>query len=619
MPAVRSNSVLRSPEHRSMSYSHSRHVSQAHPIIYSPSDPYSQGPASKQQLSPQSSMHPSPVKEESRNPPSLGPQVLVHSQHPHQPLNQPPMQKAPPPTVSKPIVEPRKSNLMSLLNDTPPEEPRRKKPHDPGLPSHSTTPQQSTAIAPPPPTSQPYSTSSSSSRRSVYEDPMATLPNYNRPSYAQQSALPPAGPNRSIDTTNEQHSAGARPGARDNWPQRPQFHHTQSHGSQSVSLPSSQPGPVQSTLNEPRIFGNPRSVFTQHNASQHNPSPPPHGYNNSPHLHSRTPSISGALGQANRHGIPPSTTAGQHAQPTNASSQILQPNPYAQVDPPGNSVPPQASRRMRPSAHLHASHMQRDVPGRNEHPQTPNANLPYSNPQTPNEHPGHTKLGGPRALHEPYRPRDHRELDLRNSDRDTGRELAQRTDYIREQLSNPALRSTGPPIHEDLRYQPQDRGYLPQRSQTPLSRPEHGQTPQLQHPPQSSLGVANHSLYGQRAPEEPAHRFSQPSYTRERNIVDRVREEQVQQAQQHAAMNREERMRREREHSIHEREMLDREMRERDYQDARIRESVLSREMRAIPPLGSGPEQRPDQRASLSGPPQVDWNRHAHDRASWQR
>jgi len=609
-----------------MSYSHSRHVSQAHPITHSPSDPYSQIPASKQQLPSQSSIHTPSVKEEPRNPPSLGPQALVHSQHhqqqqqqQHQPLSQPPMQKAPPPKLPKPVAEPRKSNLMSLLNDTPPEEPRRKKPNDQGPPSHCTTPQQSTAIAPPPPASQPYSTSSSSSsRRSMYEDPMTTQPNYNRPSYAQQSVLPPAGSNRSIDMTNEQHPAGVRPGTRDNWPQRPPFHHTQSHGSQPASLPSSQPGPMQSTLNESRIFANPRSVFAQHNAPQHNPSPPPHGYGNSPHLHSRTPSISGAPGQANRHVIP-STTAGQHAQAANAASQILQPNPYAQVDPPGNSIPPQAPRGMRPSPHLHASHMQRDVPGRNEHSQTQNANLSYSNPQTPNEHPGHTQLGGPRGLHEPYRPRDHRELDLRNSDRDTGRELAQRTEYMREQLANPALRSTGPSMHEDLRYQPQDRGYLPPRSQTPLSRPEHGQTPQLQHPPQSSLGVAGHSLYGQRAPEEPAHRFSQPSYTRERSIVDRVRDEQ---AQQHAAMNRDEHIRREREHSMHEREMHDRELRERELQDARIRESVIrGREMRGVAPLGSGsgPELRPDQRAPLNGPPQVDWTRHAHDRASWQR
>lgn len=370
------------------------------------------------------------------------------------------------------------------------------------------------------------------------------------------------------------------------------------------------------------MFGNPRSVFAQHNAPQHNPSPPPHGYGNSPHMHSRTPSVSGAPGQANRHVIP-STTAGQHAQAVNASSQNLQPNPYAQVDPSGSGVPPQAPRGMRPSPHLHTSHVQRDVPGRNEHSQTQNATLSYVNSQTPNEHPGHKQLGGPRGLNEPYRPRDHRELDLRSTDRDTGRELAQRTEYMREQLSNPALRSTGPPMHEDLRYQQQDRGYLPQRSQTPLSRPEHGQTPQLQHPPQSSLGVANHSLYGQRAPEEPTHRFSQPNYSRERSIADRMRDEQAQQAQQaqqHAAMNRDEHMRREREHNMHEREMHDREMRERELQDARIRESVMrSREMRGgVPPLGSGPEQRPDPRAP-TGPPQVDWTRHPHDRASWQR
>jgi hypothetical protein len=62
----------------------------------------------------------------------------------------PSMQNTPPPVASKPAAEPRKSNLMSLLNDTDPEEPRRKKPSEQGPPSHTSTPLQSAPIAPPP-------------------------------------------------------------------------------------------------------------------------------------------------------------------------------------------------------------------------------------------------------------------------------------------------------------------------------------------------------------------------------------------------------------------------------------------------------------------------------------
>ncbi|KAI4935530.1 uncharacterized protein J4E92_002821 [Alternaria infectoria] len=424
---------------------------------------------------------------------------------PHPQRGPPPMQNTPPPAVTKPAVEPRKSNLMSLLNDTDPEEPRRKKPSEQGPPSHTSTPLQSAPIAPPPPTTQSYT---SSSRRPLYEDSMAAQSPYTRPaSYAQQSSLANATSNRPIDLTEDKPS-------------------------------------------------------------------------------------------------------------------ILQPNPYAQVDPPGSGVPPPGPMGMRPSPHLSTSHIaqqQRDSSGRNDHSQASNANLSYSNPQTPNEHPAHPFQGLSR-LTEPYRPRDPREahdFDPRHSDRDTGRELSQRADYLREQLSNPALRAPGPPMHEDLRYQPQDRGYLSQRSQTPLSRPEHGQPPPLQHPPHSSLGVANHSLYGQRPPEEPQHHFMRNP--RDRSMTDRIREEQAQaQAQHQAAMNREEHMRREAEQNSREREM-----RERDARDAHYRDSIMRgrQDMRGPPPPqpSSGPGSIHDPRPP-TGP--MDWTsgvRHPQDRGPWQR
>jgi len=71
-------------------------------------------------------------------------------------------------------------------------------------------------------------------------------------------------------------------------------------------------------------------------------------------------------------------------------------------------------------------------------------------------------FGGLNRLTEPYRPRDPRDahdFDPRHSDRYTIRELFQRTEYLCEQLSNPPLRANGPPMHEDIRFQLQDRGY----------------------------------------------------------------------------------------------------------------------------------------------------------------
>ncbi|KAF2128410.1 hypothetical protein P153DRAFT_397486 [Dothidotthia symphoricarpi CBS 119687] len=608
MAPVRSNSSsnVKSPEHRSLSYSHSRHISQSQemgPQVHGTHPGAQQFPLRSAILTP-------PVKEESRHPPvSAPPQVqpphLLPSQHQlHPQFGQSPMQNTPPPPAPKPAAEARKSNLMSLLNDPEPEEPRRKKPNDQGPPSHSTTPQQQMPIAPPP------VAQSLPPRRDPYADSVTTQPPYNRSSYVQQTSLPSAAPNRLVDLGNDQ-TSGSRPGIRETWQQRQQFLPTQSQTQQQASVSSSHSGMAQSHFGDPRSFANHRAVFAPLNA-RHNPSPPPSAplsaYSNSPHLHSRTPSLSGQSMQSSRHG-PPSASSAQHPQATPGStSQILQPNPYAQVDPPGSSAPPAGPMGMRPSPHLHTTHVaqQRDVSSRNEHSQMQNANLSYSNPQTPKEAPA-KPMRIPNSMAESYRPRDLREAlhdyESRNSDRDTSRELSQKTDFLlREQMSNQQLRSNGPPpMHDELRYQPpqQDRGLFAQRSHTPLSRSEHGQPPPLQHPPHSSLGTNNHTIYGQRPSEEPSHRFSQPLH-RDRGIADRIREEQQQQ-------HREEYMRRE--------EMREREMRERE-RDAHFRESMMRRDPRAQPP-GSGPGPGPDTRPP-AGP--MDWStsaRHPQDR--WQR
>ncbi|OAL02642.1 hypothetical protein IQ06DRAFT_118831 [Phaeosphaeriaceae sp. SRC1lsM3a] len=596
-PPVRSNSVVRSPEHRSLSYSHSRHISQTQSLGQGPQDmPPQQSNA--QQLPPRSTILTPPVKEEPRvAPPPLTTQAQLQPQHPmssqygHSPATSNPS------PAQKPVAEPKKSNLMDLLNNTETEEPRKKKINEQGPPSHSTTPLQQTPIAPPPPA---LASQAQPSRRSMYDDP------YGRQSYAQQSSLPPASSSRPIDLTNDQ-AQGGRLGARDNWQQRQQFHpgHTQSQ--QPPPLSASHSGLPQPPFGDSRIYSGHRSVFSQHNAPRHNPSPPPNGvYNNSPHMPSRTPSISGAPGQASRHGMPV-TTAAQQASAAGASASVLQPNPYTQVEPPGSGAQAIGPMGMRPSPHLHTSHVaqqQRDPSGRNEHSQSHNASISYSNPQTPNEHPSHPPSRGPSSLVDPYRPRDprdpHPELDSRHhADRDTGRELSQRPELLREQVANPSVRPT--PLYEDLRYQAhqQDRGYMSQRSHTPLSRNDHSQPPPLQHPPHSSLGTNNHSLYGQRPPEDPQQRFA-PFNPRERSLTERIREDQ---AQQQAAMQREEYVRRE----------SDRE-REIQMRDAQIRDSLMRRG--PLPPASTAPGPGQDQR------PIQDWAngvRYSNDRPAWQR
>ncbi|USP75808.1 uncharacterized protein yc1106_03082 [Curvularia clavata] len=637
MAPVRSNSVVRSPEHRPLPYSHSRHPSQAQSLNQTTAEAFSPGSSTShigQQLPPRSTILTPPVKEEPRNMtpsaiPPAQPQPLLHSQMQHPQRSQPPMHNTPPPVVPKPAAEPRKSNLMSLLNDTDPEEPRRKKPSEQGPPSHSSTPQQSAPIAPPPPTTQSYP---SASRRPLYEDPIAVQPPYSRQSYAQQSSLPAATPNRPIDLTDDKPST-SRSSMRESWQTRQPYHPGMAQTPQLTPIPSSQSGLPQPPPANDRMF-NHRSVFAQHNTPRQNATPPPlTGYSNSPNPHSRTSSISGPPGSMSRHTMPGTSTA-QHAQAMNASAQsaqILQPNPYAQVDPPGNGVPPSGPMGMRPSPRLQANHVvqQRESAARNEHSQTSNTSMSYSNPQTPNEHHGQHPFQGLNRLTEPYRPRDPRDahdMDHRQlSDRDTSRELSQRTDYLREQLSSAAMRSSGPPMHEDLRYQSQDRGYLAQRSQTqtPLSRSEHSQPPPLQHPPHSSLGVANHSLYGQRPPEEPPHHFMRNP--RDRSMTERLREEQAQaQAQHQAAMqNRDEHMRREAGRDMRERDMRERDMREREARDAHHRDSFMraSHARGVPPPPGSGPGSLPDQRLPPAGP--SDWvsgvPRHPGDRGPWQR
>jgi serine/arginine repetitive matrix protein 2 len=624
MPHMRLTPGTGSPSERSFMLHAPRQYQPMQPNVQHP-------PASTQQIAPRSNLDTPPmaVKEE---PP-------VHNLPPAVPHTQPPPPTPAPPSTfsaashaalhstqpppSKPVVEPRKSNLLSLLNDPEPDEPRHKKPAD--ALSHTPTPQQQAPVAVPPPSSvaQPPP-----QRRDTYSDIHGAHHQFSRPAFGQQTSQA-QGPSRQVvDLTNEQ--SGSRLVGRDNWQQRQAYHSGQSQAPSSVSL------------NSPRLalaqpaFNNHRTLFAQYNDPRHNPSPPPlSAYNNSPHMHSRTPSLSGPASQQTRHALGSSAPA--HSSPAPSASQILQRNPYAQGDPLGNNAQPPGSVVVRPSPHSHASHLaqQRDMQGRNDQSQAHNANLAYSNPQTTNEHhPGH--LRGP-SMAEPSFRRDtreyHHDFDRGNHDRDVSRELQQRTEVmIREHRESYMARpGASQPQHHDPRYQPPqpEHMFAPSRAPTPLSRAEHTQHLAMAHGrTHSLLGDGGHATYGQRPPDEQAHRYHDPFSNREERdrLTDRRQELAHQQLRSmHAdnefyARNREQREREMREREIIDRGMRDREMREQH--DARLREELLrggGRDGRMPgpppPPSGGPPEQ--DQRPS-AGP--MDWPaampRH---REGWQR
>jgi hypothetical protein len=310
-----------------------------------------------------------------------------------------------------------------------------------------------------------------------------------------------------------------------------------------------------------------------------------------------------------------SSTPGPGAQGAAGTSQILQPNPYAQVDPTGPGTQPSGPVGMRPSPHLHTSHVaqQREVQSRDP-PQVHNPNLPYSNPQTPSEHhPSHSHLRGP-SVNDPYRPRDPREprdlrdprdyheFNTRNHERDMSRELQERADVLlREREQRESLSRPGPPsqLHQDSRYQPTpgpDRVYPPApRSHTPLSRSEH---PSLSHPqPHSMLPESGRPAYGQR-PEEPRHTYPNP-YGRPRDdqLTERIREEQAQQARLRGGdefLNRD----------------RDQHMRNQEFRDTRYRDEIMRRDQRlpgGLPPTGPSHGQPGHEQARSHGPPGMDW------------
>ncbi|KAF2012600.1 hypothetical protein BU24DRAFT_411947 [Aaosphaeria arxii CBS 175.79] len=568
-----------------------------------------------------------PVKEEIRHypmptqPPQVPPPLLPQAQpqlypHPTQAQQIQPTQPRPlppnptlapaqapaPPVAAKP-APPRKSNLFSVLNDPEPEEPRPRRPVD--GPSHTPTPQQQNPIAPPPP--PPASvTQAQPLRRELYNEPNPMQ--YPRQPYASQPPAPSQtpGPGRQIvDLTSEQAANRSLP--RGEWSQRPAM-----FSGQGQPQP---PANVNSPHMQPAYLTSHRSIFSSHNGPRHNPSPPPpvSGYSHSPHMHSRTPSLSGPPPPPSRHGL--NSTPVQHAQSTQNASQILQPNPYAQVDPRGSGPPSSVPAGMRPSPlHTAEGAPPRDVQNLNEQHHGHNVNLPYSNPQTPNEHHVPAHLRGPNM--DLYRQRDardsrdpremHQDFGSSNHERDVGKELAQRVGVIlREQRDTLHSRTGLPQTAQDTRYQPtppQERGYPTQRSHTPLSRAgDHVRHGSLQHPPHNMHPDNNPPAFGQRPPEDQQHRYHDPYAPQDRERM--MREEQAHQARM-------------RDNELFNRE---REMRDREMRDARYREDIMRRDGHSRMPPGPPPP-GPDQR---QGPPPsgpMDWtNAVPRHQEPWRR
>ncbi|KAF2272739.1 uncharacterized protein EI97DRAFT_199666 [Westerdykella ornata] len=410
----------------------------------------------------------------------------------------------------RPPTEPKKSSLLSLLNADEPEEPRRKKATE--VPSQPPTPQQHQPVAPPPPTQ--------TTQRSEFYGAATSQPAYLRASYSQPHPLVhqqhPAHLSASrqiIDQTNEQQGARASP--RDGWQQRQTFHPAQGSAQQSAPVNSPHSSLAQPGFGENRIHGTHRSLLAQHSGPRYN-TPPPNAYSGSPHMHSRASSISGPPHQS-RH-VP------SDGQATPGSSQILQPNPYAQVEPTGGSLQNSGPAGMRATLHYPNAGQQRDTHDRKEQSQMPTANLPFSKPQTPGDiQPPHAQIRAG-SIVEPYRPRDtFREYNPQTHDRDSSRELSQRTDMLlREQMA----RSTGQhPPHQETQWPPGAHGYP--RSHTPLSRSEHPQQTSMRPPMGQATPLADSvglQAYGQRLPEEPRHQYLDAYPTRDERFA---REEQA--------------------------------------------------------------------------------------------
>ncbi|KAF2488678.1 hypothetical protein BU16DRAFT_568195 [Lophium mytilinum] len=444
---------------------------------------------------------PTPPPKEEPRPYSMPPQL-------------PPSQPAPP--VPRPAQEVRKSNLMSILNPEPsePEEPRpRKKLSDQGGSSHTPTPLQNHPIAPPPSVSQPP-------RREPYGDHAASQPPFSRIQYGQQQPQPqPSSRPRIVDLTGRDPAPSTRP--RQSWPPRQDFQppHTQGQTTPQTSSPHpSHPQP--SIITDSSLFPNHRAqAFSQHNTGRHVPSPPP-VFTHSPH--SRNSSFTHIPPPQSRHQTPlQAAQAGAGA----AAAQILAPNPYGQIDPPGSTPQPQGPGGMRPSPHLLTSQLQqqqqqqRELQARQEEAQRAqhhNAAYSYSNPQTPSDaHPPHG--GHPRDIVEDMKLEalNHKRLKYRMMEEKVLQEQQEHEDLLRQQRMRGG-RLPPPPPAVDPRF-----GHAQHTPGPPEMRGGGYAAPPLQ-PPRTStpLGMAHHPLHHQQQQQQPQHGHHQHSLSQGGLVVD---------------------------------------------------------------------------------------------------
>lgn len=553
------------------------------------------------------------------------------SQPPRSVQSQPPA--APKTTTSKP----RKSNLLSLLNDEP-EEPK---------------------ATPPRPVSRASSRSDVRSEVGAYGGDVSAsaLPpgQYGRNIYAPPQPLPqasmPQGP-PVVDLTNDNAPPVPRSHSRsDSWQVRqPQpFNMPVSQGQQQ-SVPASlvnsphagqlnQPPPpfADARMGDARRMDFPmnhRAVLAQHNMPRANPSPPPRGapFTNSPHLtpHSRTSSVSVPSAQLRQTPQPPGGP--------NATTQILQPNPYTEVDPPGSTQRPPVNVGLResvsvrgsphPGAGLRGAELQAHphALSHNEQGSTHNANLAFPGSAAAARGEGNVSGGmhsgslsaGPGG---PMRPssvldsygRQYREISEhgpaqlqhpQTHDRDTGRELGMRIEALREAHALDAAQrepyalaagSREAAQREQLLNEERIRSVSTGRSYTPLSQQRSGPGSEPSgFPPRYRNEMPVHQGLPQGDNER--ERFGDPRMglsmdQQQRHIrEERLEQQRAMREQEHAARGSVSLLRGESPHP-QQRAMMEREVeREMDY---RLGRPVTELPRSYSPDRGSRPQQRP--------------------------
>jgi hypothetical protein len=230
----------------------------------------------------------------------------------------PPLSSLPPaatPPTSAVPPEPKRSNVLSLLNDDEPQPPKRES--LPSMPQRTSSPApqfhaQGTSSA-------PNSAVPGMRREPSFGQPSMPQSQFGRSQFGQQSSTPATGP----PTPKHEHGLGSATLSqtpKSDWTSRILGH----------SEPQRPPNPTLEREVRPYFQHNHRSLLGSLGQPRSNPSPPPLGNI----THSRTPSLNTLPGQPAREQPPPGILGQQQ------SAQPLQPNPYASQSLPSFSQPP---------------------------------------------------------------------------------------------------------------------------------------------------------------------------------------------------------------------------------------------------------------------------------------